>query len=540
MTLEEAKALKVANILCKSSLLNHTCFMFKHLNKTKFVVNDHHELICDTLEYVLNGKLIKVIINIAPRYSKTELAVVNFVSHAFSLNATARFIHLSYSYELAVNTNSEGIKTQMKSDAYMQMFPNVRIKPRSDSKKRWSTTEGGVFYATSTGGQVTGMGAGKVDDPDKVQILTPDQIDQLTVEELEAYELRLFTAGIDKAFDEVATEFDKLKDKEGFNGAMIIDDPIKPEDADSTAKRTRINERWDSTLKNRVNSRRTPIILIGQRTHEDDLSGHIMKNEGYTTDLAEALANPSLWYVLSLPAIVDEGLTTERALWPFKHTLPELKKMQADEPISFGRQYQQNPMPKEGFMYGIFRTYQNLESIPLTQRRLKKNYTDTADKGTDFLSSGCYIETDTAMYVTDILYTAAPMKETKPQTAVMLAKQKTDLCRIESNNGGEGFSEDVENQTRVIRNINTTFITFHQSNNKQVRIFTNSNRVNNLIYMPWNWATLWPEFYKAVTTYLKSGKNPHDDAPDMLTGMVEFFGEDTMETIDPRQLGGFM
>ncbi|MEO7016291.1 MAG: phage terminase large subunit, partial [Leifsonia sp.] len=178
-------------------------------------------------------------------------------------------------------------------------------------------------------------------------------------------------------------------------------------------------------------------------------------------------------------------------------------------------------------------------SIPATLKSIRKNYTDTADKGTDFLCSGCYIETETAIYITDVLYTAKAMKETEPKTALMLTKNKTTIARFESNNGGEGFARNVEVQTRLLKNTATSFTTFHQSINKELRIFNNSNKVNNLIIMPADWETRWPEFAKAVKTHKKNGKNAHDDAADFLTGMVEFFGKDLLVTNDPKVLSVF-
>jgi predicted phage terminase large subunit-like protein len=531
MTVEEAKTIKVANVMCREDFLFHTAYFFKKRENRNFVINSHHEEIASFVEYILKGLLKKVIINMPPRYGKTEVAVINLVTHAFSLNTTARFIHLSYSQSL-VEQNSEAIKGLIKSEAYQQLFPTVRIRSKSDSKKKWATTDGGTFYATSTGGQVTGHGAGKVDDVGKK---TPAQIKKQNA--------LLASQAIDAMFDEILKELDEwdaIELKQDFNGALIIDDPIKPEDADSETKRKRINERYDSTLKNRLNSRNTPVILIGQRTHELDLSGHVMATDGYTTSLEEAIANPKLWFLLSLPAIVDEGLETEHALWPFKHTLQELKDLQNAEPISFGRQYQQDPQPKEGFMYDTFRLYGYDETtIPMTLKSTRKNYTDTADTGKDFLCSGCYVETETAIYMTDILYTAKAMKETEPKTAMMLTKNKTKIARFESNNGGEGFARNVEVQTRLLKNTVTKFTTFHQTLNKELRIFTNSNRVNILIYMPADWETRWPDFAKAVKTHKKNGKNSHDDAADFLTGCAEWFGKDLLITTDPKVLSVF-
>jgi hypothetical protein len=109
-----------------------------------------------------------------------------------------------------------------------------------------------------------------------------------------------------------------------FGGAIVIDDPIKPEDAKSLTVRSKVNERFDSTIRSRVNSRRTPIVLVMQRVNEEDLSGYLL-------DGVED------WDVLSLPALKNDGT----ALWPFKHTVEELILLKNLNPSVFYFQYQQ-------------------------------------------------------------------------------------------------------------------------------------------------------------------------------------------------------
>lgn len=513
MTLTEAKEFKVASVMCREDVLMHTRYFFRKMKKRKFIVNDHHIQVCDVLNKVLEGLLTKVIINIAPRYSKTELAVKNFVSSAFSHNACAKFIHLSYSQKL-VEDNSDDIKSIIKSEEYQSMFPEVRISIKNDSKKKWNTTAGGSFYAASTAGQVTGMGAGTVEEEEDFKEFEK-QLDEL----LKALDINDF--GV----------------KSKFGGALIIDDPIKPEDAFSDLLRTKINDRWDSTLKNRVNSRRTPIVVMGQRTHENDLSGHLMASDGYTYDLDEAIANPDKWFVLAIPVILKDENGEEYALWPFKHTLVELKKMQEADQVNFDTQYLQDPTPIFGLMY---RPLQGYEHIPATETSLRKNYTDTADRGKDNLCSIDYTETAEFAYITDVTYTAKPMVETESMTALQLTKQKTQICRVESNNGGEGFARAVEKQCRALKNFLTTFIWFHQSDNKEVRIFNNSAKVYNIVRVPYDWEKRWPEFAKAIKNHRKSGKNASDDAADAITGIVEFFGVDEIQTDVSSWAGGIL
>jgi predicted phage terminase large subunit-like protein len=505
LTKEEIGEIKVATLKSKSSLLFQTRYLFKKSQNRKFVVGNHHTQICEVLEAVLRCELVKVMINIAPRYGKTELAVKNFVAHALALNASASFIHLSYSDDLALD-NSESIRDMVESEAYQQMFPHVQIKQDSDAKKKWYTTEGGGVYARAAGGQVTGFGAGKVDDEEKLKQDSTEKRDEAE-----------FLAELDGMLSE-------LNIKSGFNGALIIDDPIKPDDADSDTRRERINQRFDSTIRNRVNSRNTPIVIIMQRLHENDLCGYIMAHEEFTYDLEEAKADKNKWYVLSIPVIQTNSDGNEYALWPFKHELAELKDMEVKFPLVFGRQYMMNPQPKEGYLYGPFKEY-TPGYYPFSKRRKKKAHVDTADTGADYLCSIAYDELDTGMYVTDVIYTQAAMETTEPMVSQQLAREDVERGLFESNNGGRGFARNVERDLRLMGNTATKIEWFHQVNNKHVRIYTKSADVNNMIYFPVGWQTRWPKFYKSVKNYKAAGKNTHDDAEDCLTGMVEDFGE---------------
>lgn len=473
---------------CLASTLNFTCYFFKKQYNRNFVIGDHHRQITEKLDGVLRGEITKLIINIAPRYGKTELAVKSFIANGLALNPAAKFIHLSYSDDLALD-NSEAVKDLVTSPDFTDIYPDVQIKPGSASKKKWYTTAGGGVYATAAGGQVTGFGAGQVDDPGAMGI----------------------SLEIDGEMEDMMPETNANL----FGGALIIDDPIKPDDADSEMVRERVNGRFDSTIVNRVNSRSTPIIIIMQRLHEKDLCGHVMENY------------PGEWTVLSLPCIITENdnqpLIEGRPLWEFKHSLNELLQMNKINPINFGRQYMQNPQPREGLLYGGFKTY---IEIPASKTRVIKNYTDTADTGSDYLCSISYIETELACYVLDVIYTQDAMETTEPLTARALTRENVQISRIESNNGGRGFARNVESQCRLVGNNRTKVEWFFQSENKQVRIWTHSAEVNNLVIFPQGWETRWPAFHKHVTTYSAKGKNTHDDAEDTLTGIAEYFGKD--------------
>lgn len=456
--------------------LNFTRYFFRHTGGMgrRFVVGRHHRLICDRLNDVLAGRVRRLIINIAPRYGKTELAVKSFIAMGLALNPAAKFIHLSYSEELALD-NSMGVKEIVKSPEYTRLF-GVEAGVRTDTKRRWDTFPGaGGVYATSSLGQVTGFGAGST-----------------------------VPGG-------------------GFGGAIVIDDPIKPDNALSDNAREQVNRHFETTIRNRVNSRDTPIVIIMQRLHERDLCGYLTAIE------------PGEWEVLSLPCLYTDEAGELQSLWPFKHTVAELRRIEAANQYVFDTQYMQNPRPLEGLMYETLRTY----DAPPVEHGLRKNYTDTADTGADFLCSICYYETATGMYITDVLYTDKPMEYTESATARMLEANGTQLARIEGNNGGRGFARAVERNVRLIGSASARsmrFVSFHQGGNKLTRIFTRSAEVQNLIFFPSDWEERWPQFARAVRGFRRTGGNAHDDAADVLTGMCEYFRKDSPAPLTARPM----
>ena len=102
----------------------------------------------------------------------------------------------------------------------------------------------------------------------------------------------------------------------------------------------------------------------------------------------------------------------------------------------------------------------------------------------------------------------------EPLTAQLLNGINESL--FESNNGGRYFSDNVQ------KNTNCVIDWFHQSKNKESRIFSNNATVTSRIVFPERWSIDHPEFYNQLTGYKKLFKaNKHDDAADVLTGIVE-------------------
>lgn len=276
-----------------SDTLFATRYFFYAENARRFNVGEHHKRIAAALDRVFSGQCTRLIINCPPRYSKTEMLKA-FVKKGLAINPASKYIMLSYSANLALD-NSERIKDAVASEWYSDLFPWVQIKRDSRSKQKWYTTAGGGIYATSSDGQVTGFGAGLVKE-------------------------------------EPAGDFEDIDTANNvWGGAIIIDDPLKPLDANSPVRRQKVNDQFENTIRSRVNDRSTPIIIIMQRLHKQDLCGYLLDLE------------PDEWEVLSLPALSVDSEGRETALYPFKHTVEELHKIQAANRFTFETQYQQNP-----------------------------------------------------------------------------------------------------------------------------------------------------------------------------------------------------
>lgn len=295
---------------------------------------------------------------------------------------------------------------------------------------------------------------------------------------------------------------------------LIMDDLYKDAaDAWSPTIREGVKDWYNSVGETRLHNDSRQLIVF-TRWHHQDLAGTLLAEPDHG------------WTVISYPAIKmtepteDDPREPGEALYPDRHNIERLIARRNSDPHMFESLFQQDPKPKEGLMYRPFDTY---ERIQLPEKGKIKAYVDTADMGKDYLCSIAYFETDTAIYVLDVIYTQKQMEITEILTANQMQEFRVEEANIESNNGGRGFSRAVETKAREMGNQLTRFEWFHQSGNKESRINTMSATVNNMIKMPEDWATRWPIFYNHVSAYSAKGKNAHDDAPDTLTGIVEKF-----------------
>lgn len=224
----------------------------------KFKVNWHHVYICEEIQKLVDGTADckHLIFNVPPGSGKTELCGGNLVAHGLAIQPRSRFLYLSYSEELVSDVLATA-KNIVASEEYQSLW-NVEFANDSSAKRNWKTLIDGFYaghaYGNSLGGQITGRRAGVL--------------------------------GVD-----------------GFSGLIVIDDPIKPEDAFSDALRGKATRKLINTVQSRKAHPDVGVVMIMQRLHVDDPTGYAERGD-FIGD----------WKIIKIPALIDDA---------FIATLPE-------------------------------------------------------------------------------------------------------------------------------------------------------------------------------------------------------------------------
>lgn len=442
---------KVLKVMCEKDLLFFTRYIYKENHRRNFIVAPHFVMIANKLMDVINGKTKRLIINIPPRYGKTELAVKNFIAYGLAINPSAKFIHLSYSDDLALDNSSQA-KEYIESDAY-QKFWQMKLKKDAQGKKKWFNEQGGGVYATASGGAITGFGAG-------------------------------------------------VSESKGFSGAIIIDDPLKPDDASSEVKRKAVNERYNGTIRSRVNDRETPIIVIMQRLHEEDLSGFLL-NGGSGEE----------WEHLCLPALNENN----EPLYPQKHTFEELEQIRQASRYTFAGQYMQTPSPDEGgeWKKDWFEIVKRQSVPPIKWKMLIDGaYTkDTANDPTGLMVYGKY---NNDVYILSSIdkYLELPELIKFIPTYIQSLGVSISIIKAEPKASGKSIVQLLRSQTALnVAEIKSEFVMMSKIERaRSVSPYIESNRVK-LIEGAWN------EHYLSQIAMFPNAK--HDEHVDLTAYAIE-------------------
>ncbi|MGL4107255.1 phage terminase large subunit [Clostridium sp. LP20] len=299
----------------------------------------------------------------------------------------------------------------------------------------------------------------------------------------------------------------------GCKTVAILDDPIK--NIEEALSPTVIESVWNwytSTHLSRL-EKGCAEIHIATRWSSKDPIGRLTDKYGefYIEDMK----------VICIPALIDGKSYCEEVKTTEEYA--QIKKVTPD--FIWEAEYMQNPVETKGLLYN-----------PSTLKRFKKAdikgkspdgiiaFGDTADKGTDSLSFPVGLIYGKDVYVKDVVFTQEPVEISEPLVAGAIIRNKVEAARFEANNGGHQYSRNIR---RLIEGeSDCVVISKMNMQNKETRILMESGYVKEHFYFldtedieP---GSDYDRFFRELTSYMRLGKNPHDDATDSITGLSEY------------------
>jgi len=277
---------RVFDALCRQNLSVFFQRAWREIEPSDYAHNWHIDCIAAHLEAVERGEIKRLIINVPPRTGKTLLVNTIFTAWLLGRNAGCRVIGVSYAHRL---TEKIAYQTRllMETQWYRDIFPDTVLDQSQQQKTNFTTTKGGGRFSTSVGGTLTGAGGDYI----------------------------------------------------------ILDDPQNPEEALSDVKRIGSNEWVDQAVFSRLNNpKEGRIVVIMQRLHSDDVTGHLLEKGG--------------WHLLKLPAVTDKPIEIKlgNKSWSYDKYLHEsrfddevLTSLRGSmNDYAFVGQYLQEPVPIGG------------------------------------------------------------------------------------------------------------------------------------------------------------------------------------------------
>lgn len=374
---------------CRTNLLTYYKTIYTAMYGD-FQHNWHMNIVCEALMRVVIGEIKRLIINIPPRACKTEMAVITFISWCLGNYPDSQFIMASNTKTLA-EQNNYLTRAVLTHPIYKDIFSHAELKKDAKSKDFFKTAQGGACFAVGTEGLVAGFGAGKLRDY--------------------------------------------------FGGAVIIDDPHNPNESLSKTQRHKVIDWYNFNVTKRLNNQNaTPVILIMQRLHPEDLTGYLLEKQGGFK-----------WHHISIP-IWDEN---EKLLWPIRYNYDELKDEERSNPFVFAGQRLQKPIVPGG---NLIKTDQFGFYSVLPKIKSKMMYADTAQKTkehNDYSVIECWGEGfDGCIYLLDLIRGKWEAPELTRRAVAFWEKHlserpKVRQFKIEDKVSGTGLIQELKRNYRI-------------------------------------------------------------------------------------------
>jgi predicted phage terminase large subunit-like protein len=444
--------------LLRSDLCSFIMRSFLELNPTtEYLHNWHIEVIAAELERCRRGETKRLIITVPPRSLKSHCTSIALPAWLLGHNPNAQIICASYGQDLA-NKLAVDCRRLMTSPVYHMLFPGTQLSAMR--KPEFITSHGGVRFATSVGGSLTGRGA----------------------------------------------------------DLFIIDYPLKPDEALSDVQRQAANDWFDHTLFSRLNDKLNGcIIVIMQRLHENDFVGHLIEQGGWRHVSFPAIAEQDEVHEVETPFGKKTFLRKEgEALHPEREPIEFLENLRVQiGEYNFAGQYQQSPAPLGGGL--VKRDWlQTYTDMPDRFSLILQSW-DCANKATE-LSDYSVCTTwglhAKKLYLLDVYRKRLEYPELK--RAVREQAERHNSCHI--------IIEDKASGTQLIQDLKRENLrglkAYAPKFDKVVRLHTASDLIENgTVYLPDS--APWLTGYIHELTMFPNGK--YDDQVDSTSQAIDWY-----------------
>ena len=296
---------------------------------------------------------------------------------------------------------------------------------------------------------------------------------------------------------------------------LYLDDCV--EGREEAKNRQRLDDKWE-VISGDIMGRAiegTPMVFTGTRYSLYDPIGRVQEHaqrEGWA------------WRAIEIPAL---DLVTDESNYEYEREgkkvfttayFREQRELLSAE--QFESEFQQQPFEAKGLLFNKDELNYYFELPSDKDPDTVIAVCDTAESGSDSTAMVILKLYGEDVFVDDVVFDDSPADVTKPQCAKKLVEHKVSTAVFESNNAGAYYSRDVDALVKSLGG-SVSVRTKRTISNKQTRIEFASDGIKKRFYFKdqstYKRGSQYWNFMKEVTTYTRSGKVPHDDAPDVLS-----------------------
>jgi predicted phage terminase large subunit-like protein len=425
--------------------------VFFELTGEHLADNFHIEILCAQFDRIRSGRNVRLAVALPPRSLKSIIFSVALPAWLLGHDPSLEIVCVSYGQELS-DKHSADFRRIMLSPWYRRLFPKTKLDRQAID--HLTTTAGGKRYATSVGGTLTGMGA----------------------------------------------------------DVIIVDDPMKPDEALSDAERTRINQWAQHTLFTRMNDKRNDRIIVAmQRLHEEDMIGRVMELGNFEFLSFPAIALEDEVHLVDTPfSILRYERKEGEALHPEREPLETLEKQrQLLGPENFAAQYLQSPTPPGGGLVKIhqFRRYEPDNKPPFIRFVQSWDCASKASELNDYSVCTTWgVTDDKFMYLLHVFRERLEYPELKRKVRQLAQQHKADIVVIEDTSAGSQLIQELTRERFA------KIEPYKSKNDKIMRMREQTSWIEEgKVYLP-SQASWLPEYEQELAMFAKSKNDDQVDS----------------------------